>query len=482
MNWFSGQISEAIAEAQTQRLVFLVYTFDSNSKDMDELWLDEDIANLCAETCVAIKLESDSESCNQFKQIYPIACFPTTYLIGNVGGTPIRIISGAVNKTDFIEKLENAFEIHKTQKKALESAQNVPVTTAGTSTQAELGQSGEQSNETPLTSEDPELQKKKLDEKVAQAKEKLRKIQEKKRLEDEENEKVRELERRRLGQEVVKAKSDKEELEMKRLAEQKRKEKLEDELAKRRVMERIKEDREAKQQKYAAEKSELDKTKEAARVQKELAKQQQQMIDAANKGKFARIQFRLTDGSSVVNQFEPEQTLEDARAFIAEKLKEMNESTTFTMHSTFPKRDYTVQDMSSTLRDLQLVPSATLLIIPTRSKTSKAFSNLMPMTSASANDSSQATNSVVSYASDLLGFIFLPFTIIWGIISNLIGIRNNAGNRPIHSSSQNTSAPNMNLRRNAPVRLRHNVRGLADRDDNEDDDRSTYNGNSTQQM
>lgn len=71
----------------------------------------------------------------------------------------------------------------------------------------------------------------------------------------------------------------------------------------------------------------------------------------------------------------------------------------------------------------------------------------MPMTSTPANDSTQATNSVVTYASDLLGFIFLPFTIIWGIISNLFGIGNNenqnAGNRPIHSSSQNTSAPNM---------------------------------------
>ena len=42
----------------------------------------------------------------------------------------------------------------------------------------------------------------------------------------------------------------------------------------------------------------------------------------------------------------------------------MNETQSFSMHSTFPKRDYGEADMSQTLRDLQLAPSATLLIIP----------------------------------------------------------------------------------------------------------------------
>ena len=49
---------------------------------------------------------------------------------------------------------------------------------------------------------------------------------------------------------------------------------------------------------------------------------------------------------------------------LTKKLKEMNENQSFTMHSVFPKRDYTSQDMSFTLRELQLVPSASLLIIP----------------------------------------------------------------------------------------------------------------------
>ena len=104
---------------------------------------------------------------------------------------------------------------------------------------------------------------------------------------------------------------------MKRIAEEKRREKLSDELAKKRVLDRIREDREEKQKKYSAEKDEADRAKEALQAERELVRQRERMAEEANKGKIARVQFRLTDGGSVVNQFDPEQTLEDAKAFIA---------------------------------------------------------------------------------------------------------------------------------------------------------------------
>ena len=42
----------------------------------------------------------------------------------------------------------------------------------------------------------------------------------------------------------------------------------------------------------------------------------------------------------------------------------MNETSPFAMHTSYPKREFTANDMSSTLRDLQLAPSASLLVIP----------------------------------------------------------------------------------------------------------------------
>lgn len=200
------------------------------------------------------------------------------------------------------------------------------------------------------------------------------------------------------------------------------------------------------------------------------------MTEAANKSKVARIQFRLTDGSSVVNSFEPEQTLDDARMFITNKLKEMNESTSFTIHSTFPKRDYTTSDMSLTLRELQLVPSASLLIIPTSSKTVKALSTLLPSTSSVRNSggSNSTTSTIVTYATDLLGFMFLPFTIIWGIVSNVLGLNSPHSNRRYENHT--------NSRQNESVDFEDQNSRRKNFRNGEDDDNATYNGNSTQQM
>ena len=79
MNWFTGPISDAIIESQHRKLIFLVYTFDENSTEMTELWNDEKISNLCTANCVSIKLEANSDECNQFKQL----CKQTNFLISD---------------------------------------------------------------------------------------------------------------------------------------------------------------------------------------------------------------------------------------------------------------------------------------------------------------------------------------------------------------------------------------------------------------
>jgi len=110
---------------------------------------------------------------------------------------------------------------------------------------------------------------------------------------------------------------------MKRIADEKRREKLADEQAKQRVLEKIREDREAKQKKYNTQKDESEKAKETLRVERELERQKERLIEEANKGKIARIQFRFTDGASTSNQFEPELTLEDVKNFVI-KVKIIN--------------------------------------------------------------------------------------------------------------------------------------------------------------
>lgn len=105
----------------------------------------------------------------------------------------------------------------------------------------------------------------------------------------------------------------------------------------------------------------------------------------------------------------------------------MNMSTQFSMHTTYPKRDYTQQDMDSTLRELQLAPTATLLILPVggRSSAAKKLSNMIPTSASSSSSSGGAVATSSSILSDIASLIFLPITIVWGIVSSFFGFGTN---------------------------------------------------------
>lgn len=461
MNWFKEDIGKAINESKTKGLIFLVYAFDSNSSETTELWNRDTIFQTCNKNCISLQLEAQTETCNQFMQIYKIDSFPTTYFIGNNGQT-LEVITGNVTENELIAKIEIAIQAHELSKAATSSSNEAAAAT------------------TSQTSS--------LDERVALARQKVKLLQEKKMQIEKENEKNSEMERRQVGQDILKNKREREEQELKRIGDQKKKEKLDDQLAKQRIMERIAQDREDKQKKFSAEKEEQSKQTQGEKAKQEQLRQENFLAEAARNSKIARIQFRFVDGSSCVSQFEPSQNLEDARLFVAQKLLEMSGNQVFTMHSSFPKREYTAQDMSSTLQDLQLCPTATLLIIPTRlplSKISKTLGSYLPSTSSSSSSSSSSgdnSSSLMSYTRDIMSFIFLPITIIWGLIGGLFGLTG----QPSSSVNTNTTGSSNRGQSSASQAPRESVRGNARirqiNDGKDDDDNATYNGNSTQQM
>lgn len=505
MNWYSGEIGNAINESKSKQLVFLVFTRDQEaaSNEMNELWNLARVAELCNANCVCLRLDAATEPCKQFKQIYPFDAFPTTYFIGN-NGFPIDVIQGPLlEESALLSKLEKVIEVHNKQKELAKAQSEAAAAAAAAATSSAAASAEGQAGQATSS--------KSIDDKVAQAKEKLRLIQEKKRAEEEEKERNAEIERRKVGQDVIKMKREKEEMELRRIADEKKKEKLADEQAKQRIMEKIKQDREDKQKRYAKEKEETDKAKEADRARLEAEKQQKAQADAARNSQIARIKFNLVDGATFTNQFEPTQPLSEVQEFVRQKLEEMRAPTQFTMHSTFPKREYTSQDMSSTLRDLQLAPTATLLIMPINSRSSntvKKLTNLIPTSSGSGAGSSGSSSGAIAVVNDVVSFLFLPFTIIWGIVTSLFGFGAGAGDsnnssvnsRPARTpvsggaSRAETSQPSVSelRRRNLGRQFgdRSNITGLHDgaRDENEPrrrgdkDDNATWNGNSTQQM
>ncbi|CAF0843116.1 unnamed protein product [Brachionus calyciflorus] len=467
MEWHNEDIGAAITESKTKKLIFLVFIYDPANNIAEHIWNNETVINLCKTNCISLKLEFESQNCSFFKQIYPISTCPTTYLIG-VNGKPIDVISGEISEEEFLSKLQKSIDVH-----------NLEVNPAIEATESNEPTTSQNTNETSQESNTSE-QKKSIDEKVAQAKEKLRQIQEKKRLEEEEKNRNSEMERRRLGQDILKAKREKEELEMKQLAEAKRKEKLEDELAKKRIMEKIQQDREEKQKNYAQEKQDVQSAKEAERQKLEQQKLLEKQAEAARNSNIARLQFRLVDGSSFNSQFEPNQTLKEVKDFVAQKLVEMNNNNTnFSMHSTFPKREYTDSDMSLTLRELNLAPSASLLIIPAKTK---SITNMIP----SPSSSSGVLGTVATVTTDIFTLFFSIFASMWGVVTGLIGIGQNnsrgsnqatGSSNQFRATNQEDSVQNLRLRN-----LGNNPRVRSLNDDREDDDNATWNGNSTQQM
>jgi UBX domain-containing protein 1/4 len=231
----------------------------------------------------------------------------------------------------------------------------------------------------------------------------------------------------------------------------------------------FREERAKKYENTKAEQTNAINTKQLEDKKKAEEKKKEELIKNT---KTTRLQFRFIDGT-FVNQFESDQSLSDVKVFVTNKLKEMEKSTAFTMYSTFPKRDYCDSDMSLTLRQLNLTPSATIFVIPVRTASSavqKKLSSFIPTTSSSSSTS--GSTSIVTYATDLISFVLLPFTIIWGMISSLFFGTNSPSSNTRPSTSTSAS-------QDRPVR-RNNFDNNNKKKD--DDSEATWNGNSTQQM
>jgi len=455
MNWFKGEITEAILKCKQEKLIFLVYVHDENANEMSELWENEQVSIICNKECISLKLESTQDACQQFSQIYKVLCYPSTFLIG-LNGMPIEIIAGSVNLETILEKLNKAIKAHK-------RGENVAIA----SNEVKLAEEPKpiQNAESPITEEQASTSeeaaaKKSIDERVAEAKEKIRLLQEKKAKEEEDKEKEREMERRKLGQDIVKAKQLKHEQELKKMADDLKKDRMQEELAKKKVLEQIQRDREDKHRKYVHEQEQVKNEK----LQK---KQLESNQEAARNSNIARIQFRFVDGSSAVETFEPDQAFSLVNDFIKQKLA--NQS--FTVHTTFPKRVFGDEDLNKTLRDLQLAPSATLLVIPSKGVVEKTIKNLVPTSS-----------STVGLFRDVFSLVMLPFTIIWGLFSSFFGYNTAPQNSSSNENNQRQGVSQSSARSDATELRRRRIAGLHNNDDRNDDENATWNGNSTQQM
>uniref|UniRef100_A0A1I7U9G9 UBX domain-containing protein n=2 Tax=Caenorhabditis tropicalis TaxID=1561998 RepID=A0A1I7U9G9_9PELO len=181
------------------------------------------------------------------------------------------------------------------------------------------------------------------EEKAAQLADIVRKVKEqheKKVQKAQEEEKGEELERRSAGQAMASYREEAREREVREAARLRVLQKAEDEVARKRVLEQIRLDRE--ERKAKAIKVALA-PEPVAPLPKDYSK--------------TMIQFRLLDGSTVKQEFDVTEPLMMVRGWIqANHAKE----TPFSLMMAFPRRVFTEEDMGTPLQALNLVPTASL--------------------------------------------------------------------------------------------------------------------------
>ncbi|KAH0954503.1 hypothetical protein HN011_012157 [Eciton burchellii] len=533
MKWFTGSINEAVTTSKSRKAVFVVFVEgrdDTSVQLAQAIDATEISSRLEEEHFVAIKLESGSESYRFFAQIYQLVPVPSLFFIGE-NGTPLEIVAGSTTATELASKIDNVLlKAGKTNKEfssnlideekkaaatSSSSNNNAEATTsninnietnpetdltttiepiaissindeksfieeAAASSSTENQNNNETSkNDTEITEENQNVELT-AEEKIERARQ-LITLQRKQRLEEvQKKEREQEIQRRQMGRDVQKMRQMQQELQIKQAHEERMREKAAEVAAREKVRQQIAQDKLERKQKELALQQQVQ--------QQNQSQKQLKQSSVPTTATMARIQFRLPSGNSYTGQFEPSSTLRALRTYVIENIDLPFRE--FVMSTSFPRRELTNEENDKTLLELELVPTAVILILPLKnSNVTKAITSTQD----------------VGFFSRLIWSFVTPIIHIYNYIIDYFSGTTGEANRR-HNNSSNDSTELMNnperdispnrgnvvqpsglFRRylsnqgGATIRAQGNVHRLhSGGDDN--DENNTWNGNSTQQM
>lgn len=458
MRWFQGNIVEAVTQSKARNAVFVVFIEgkDDVSQRIASAIDDVEVSSkLEGQNFVSIHLESESQTFTQFSQIYRNPAVPSLYFIGRTG-SPIKIVTEAIDSKALLEQIVLVENVHfgKSSSNEASSSQSSEANTPA-SQLPETSSSYEANSTRPSSSSAP------LDERVERAKELLEEKRMKKQAQEEEEAIQKELRRRKEGQNVQEMRRLQNEQEMKQLKEERMKDKRIEQEARQRVLEQIAQDRAARNARNVT----------AAPSPASSAPAPAPAVSNSNE---ARLQFRLPDGSTHSHTFEAVATLGDVRQYIISNVNLPCQN--FTLATVYPRHEFTPQDNSSTLRDLLLVPSSAILIVP----------------AGGSAGTLQNSPGLFGFAQTMFMFMTYPLTRLFSFIRVFIfGAPPPTAGSSSGTSAGSTTSSNQNQQDRRPQRRsggayrrsgNSNVHRLHQSNSSSDDENNTWNGNSTQQM
>lgn len=513
MFWFEGSIPDAINLAKQRSSVFVVVITgeDEQSAQLISSWEDDKVSEEANNCCVAINVDAKSEPCVQFSQIYPVVCIPSSFFIGE-NGIPLEVIAGNVSAEELMKRINRVKQMHAQQirgekvlpeasgpveTRPLDSTAPIPAPampvrsatepesvpqTAKDSLSSTVDDGSLPSTVTPAenaSSDHATQSEDKLDAKVERLTKKLEEKQEQKKKGEEEKEILAEVERRKMGKDVQDLKKKREGERTKRLLEERNREKAEEKAARDRVKQQIALDRADRAARYAKTQEEEKTAKQALLQARQAEHEERKEAVVRERSTIARIQFRLPDGSSFTNQFPSQSRLQEARHFVVQEVGKRYGN--FSLATMFPRREFTSEDLDKTLLELDLAPSASIVLLP---------------------QSGRPANAVVQSSDGgiwaVLGTLLYPLLAVWRFLSSFLfatppppGAASRGSGQPSGSYTNLTSASDKAKRetvnkdnvekRPKDFKKDGKICRLRTQDDSEDEN-NTWNGNSTQQM
>ncbi|NXP89543.1 UBXN4 protein, partial [Passerina amoena] len=491
---------------------------DEQSTEMAARWEDEKVTEAASDGFVAIKINTKSEACLQFSQIYPVVCVPSSFFIGD-NGIPLEVIAGSVSVEELVTRIRKVKQMHTGKGQPVEngsqasapcpssqsdgapenaesraglcdSAEALMPETIASSAGNDEANSSQASQEATNSADEQANDAQPVNDLTLKVErqtfhsvlkfrltKKLEERREEKRKEEEQKEIKKEIERRKTGKEMLEYKRRQEEELTKRMLEERNREKAEERAARERIRQQIAMDRAERAARFAKSKEEAEAAKAAALQAKQAEIEARKEAAQRERSAIARIQFRLPDGSSFTNQFPSEARLEEARQFAAQTVG--NTYGNFSLATMFPRREFTKEDYGKKLLELELAPSASVVLLPA---------------------GRPATSVVQASGSDLwkfLGTILYPLLAVWRFISNFLFTSpppSQPSVRSAHQQEHSAPSPSGSLeqsrqavrkrvveKRGEDFKKEGKIYRLRTQDDGEDEN-NTWNGNSTQQM
>ncbi|KAK4475310.1 hypothetical protein MN116_002378 [Schistosoma mekongi] len=487
MEWFKGEVSDAVKSVKEESKVLLVFIkgTDEESSFVSSQFNDQ-VGRVC-QNVICLQLDASSHAALQFSAVYAVLTVPCIYLISHTGQV-IDVKLGRLESNDLIDWIK---------KSEGGPIKHEPSTTPGDASNIGLHDDKEKSvitdsTELPVPStsatrivncEQP------LEERVQSA---YQLIHTRRQQKDEECRKASteaEMKRRELGKALSEYKERQKQKEVDEAISERRKEQIESRLQLERLCQQIEEDRKAREERWLRINGSPPVTPDGpVNVTQEFPNSQSYSDEV-------RLQLKSLEGGYVLHRFPATATISgDVRNWLHEMV-----SCDFQMDDNFqtlgeternnfrnlilkgfrflqlhPKRILEPEDESQSLKELGYCPSAALFLVSNKPNQAITRSNGGIVSQFYYIISSGFSNTycLISWAVGGL------YSFGQNLVSSLVGSRTQQSN----TNSTQDSVNRNNSVRNHSVRRQGNIARLSHMPDSSDDEQARWNGNSTEQL